>query len=206
MTEKQSKNDRNVEQKQKRAWKLLVLPLIYAVAGVFGWFYVPDVLLARIASFVLVFGFPMLGFAYYYYLPWIGTKLISSGLSGLASVFLGAQTQSKMAELSAKGVQARQQKALDEGALQLVTGLDPLKGIAAELLAGGIGGMESLGPLKLTKTMKTSLATYAQTAVMASQINFTEAALNALDTKFPQLKLRENLKILGVLTTAEKIR
>src|SRR6267143_3369582 len=166
-----------------------------------------DVLeLTQFVSNLLLIGLvPALLFAYYKFLPMVGAKLTSGFLDGLF-------TKSTMTELSQKGVEARQVKALQAQENQLVLGAimttDPLKALASPLIeAFATGFIDSIDgiPRETKLALKAQMASRLPIVLANSRVNFTNWAVQGLDSKFPKLKVKENLNALGVITNATPI-
>jgi hypothetical protein len=199
MTEKQSKKNRFGTVFQNPYSKLVIpagfwLSLVMYAAISYGdlfWLWISR---AFSLSFILYTIAVIYGL--YVYLPRFGAGLGGLIMQGIQGFFV----QSKMKDLSVKGVEARQLKAENEAGLAMVAAVDPLKAVFGELLEGFLSNMDSI-----PKSVRPAISGQIGKAVQASPINFTAWAVSAIDKRFPQAKISENLKALGVITNAEKV-
>jgi len=154
-------------------------------------------------------------FAFYVFFPFFYVpRLMRAFLTALPQLVLNGLTQlgtnQKMSELGRKGVEARQQKAEDQALIAMVSTEDPLKGIVAELVPALMGGVAGDLPAYVRKGIEARV----KKAVIDSPINLTNAVappvIKWLDERVTSLSggkvhLAEELKALGVLSTAEKV-
>ena len=154
-------------------------------------------------------------FAFYVFFPFFYVpRLMKAFLTALPQLVLNGLTQlgtnQKMSELGKKGVEARQEKAENQALIAMVSTEDPLKGIVSELVPALMGGVATDLPAYVRKGIEARV----QKAIIASPMNLTNAVappvIKWLDERVTQLSggkvhLAEELKALGVLSTAEKV-
>ena len=152
--------------------------------------------LTQVLSGLLIIGtFPALIVAYYWWLPKvgqkIGTQLAMNFLRGLMQIL----KSSKMSELGQKGVAAREFEAM----INAPTGEDPVKEILAPIASSFI--QERYGK---------KAAGAAEMAISALPVNLTSILLPKIaeyaDTKWPGLRLMEQLKAFKVIQGAEPVK
>jgi len=160
-------------------------------------------------------------FAFYVFFPFFYLpRLLKAMLTALPSLIIqglttmgAAQAKSeKMAILGQKGVEARQAKAEESALIAMVSTEDPFKGIVAELVPSLMGSVAGAGDLPAY--VRKGIEARVKSAIMSSPINLTNALgppfIKFLDEKITALSggkvhLAEELKALGVLSTAEKV-
>lgn len=199
MTEKTPENDRKTISISRSYLKIAIpgafwLGMVVILAFLYGdsfWLWVTR---AFDLSFILYTVAVIYGL--YIYIPKFGAVLAQSFMGGIGQFFL----RDKMSGLSQKGVEARAAKAEQEAGLALVASVDPLKAVVSELVSGFLDNMDSI-----PKSIRPAISAQIGKAIGSSNVNFTTSILGAIDKKFPQLKLSENLKALGVISNAEKV-
>jgi|SRR5437867_4429937 len=153
-------------------------------------------------------------FAFYVFFPFYYVpRLMKAFLIALPQLVLNGLTQmslkDKMTTLGQKGVEARQQKAEEQAMIALVSNEDPLKGILAEMVPSIVAQIDMPG------YVRKGVEAQIRKGIVNSPINITNAVgppiISWLDKQVTQLSggkvhLAEELKALGVLSTAEKVQ
>src|SRR6266850_2559469 len=136
------------------------------------------------------------------------TALPSLIIQGLTTMGAAEAKSEKMKALGMKGVEARQVKAEEQAMIALASADDPVKGILAEMVPLLVGAVDM--PAYIRKGVEAQV----RKAIVNTPINITNAAappvIKWLDTQVTKLSggkvhLAEELKALGVLSTAEKV-
>ena len=148
-----------------------------------------------LSGLLIILTFPALIVAYYWWLPKVGQKIGSQLAMNFLRGLMQILKSNKMSELGQKGVAAREFEAM----ITTPSGEDPVKEILAPIAGQFVQerwGKKAAGAVEM--------------GLAAIPANLTQALLPQLakwaDTRWPQLKLEEQLRAFQVISKAEPVK